>query len=462
MASQFYPDPVSTLSRCSRWPGLLGLVLLAPTPTALAHPGTPATPSPAWTTWSWNPWVIAGLVLAACLYRRGGRALWRTAARGRAIRRREGRPLSYSLRSPSAHAVAGKGVAFWGGWCALGVALVSPVHALGGVLFSAHMVQHEVLMLVAAPLLVLGRPLPSFLRALPLPWRRQLGKWGKGLQGGWRVLTHPLVAWALHAAALWVWHLPRLFQATLTSEPVHTWQHLSFFGTALCFWWALLHGRQGWHGYGVAVLAVFTTALHSSLLGALLTFAPTPWYPAYAPATAAWGLTPLEDQQLGGLVMWVPAGVVYVLAALALGAGWLRAVERQVRRQARRGMGRGAWLGLLVALLIGLSSCTGEAERTAAALTGGEPRRGKQVLRQYGCTSCHTIPGIREANALVGPSLQQVASRMYIAGVLPNTPENMLRWLQNPPAVDPLTAMPNLGVTEADARDMAGYLYTLR
>ena len=159
--------------------------------------------------------------------------------------------------------------------------------------------------------------------------------------------------------------------------------------------------------------------------------------------------------------MWIPAGVVYLLAALALGAGWLRASERQMRRQARR-IVKGAWLGLLVALLIGLSSCKQEVERTAAAMTGGEPRRGKQVIRQYGCAACHTIPGIPEANALVGPSLEQVASRMYIAGVLPNTPENMLRWLQNPPAVDPLTAMPNVCVTEADARDIAGYLYTLR
>ena len=84
------------------------------------------------------------------------------------------------------------------------------------------------------------------------------------------------------------------------------------------------------------------------------------------------------------------------------------------------------------------------------------------MIRQYGCGSCHTIPGIQGAHVLVGPSLVQVASRMYIAGVLPNTPTNMLRWLQNPPAVQPFTAMPNMGVTEADARDMAGYLYTLR
>ena len=125
-------------------------------------------------------------------------------------------------------------------------------------------------------------------------------------------------------------------------------------------------------------------------------------------------------------------------------------------------MMKGGWLGGLMALLIGLSSCNQSLERTAAAITGGDPGRGKEELRQYGCVSCHTIPGIRGANALVGPSLEQIASRMYIAGVLPNTPENMLRWLQNPPAVDPLTAMPNVGATEADARDMASYLYTLR
>jgi putative membrane protein len=276
-------------------------------------------------------------MLAAGLYLRGGRVLRHTAVWQRQVRRREGRPLSWA---PSAHAVAGKSLAFWSGWCALGVALVSPVHGLGAVLFSAHMIQHEVLMLIAAPLLVLGRPLPLFLWALPRPWRRQLGQWGKSLWGGWRVLTHPLVAWALHAGALWVWHLPRLFQATLTSELAHAWQHLSFFGTALCFWWALLSRHQELQGYGVAVLAVFTTALHSSLLGALLTFAPTSWYIAYA-HTAAWGLTPLEDQQLGGLIMWIPAGAIYLLAALALGVGWLRATERQgaaerqVLRQAR-------------------------------------------------------------------------------------------------------------------------------
>ena len=160
--------------------------------------------------------------------------------------------------------------------------------------------------------------------------------------------------------------------------------------------------------------------------------------------------------------MRIQAGAVYLLAALALGAAWLRALDRQMHHQVRRSMIKGAGLGVLVALLIGLSFCQQGVECTAAAMTGGQPEKGKQAMQRYGCTSCHTIPGVPGAHALVGPSLEHIASRMYVAGVLPNTPENMLRWLRNPPAVQPFTATPDTGVTEADARDIASYLYTLR
>lgn len=101
-------------------------------------------------------------------------------------------------------------------------------------------------------------------------------------------------------------------------------------------------------------------------------------------------------------------------------------------------------------------------EQSARAATGGEPARGKAAIARYGCVTCHTIPGIKGADALVGPSLEHVASRSYVAGVLPNTPPNVVRWIQNPPGVDRLTAMPNLGVTDTDARDIASYLYTLK
>ena len=125
------------------------------------------------------------------------------------------------------------------------------------------------------------------------------------------------------------------------------------------------------------------------------------------------------------------------------------------------------WLPL-VAMLVAVSStssCSGahDAEaREAAAMTGGDPGRGPAIMRKYGCQSCHTIPGVVGAVGLVGPPLTGIASRSYIAGVLPNAPENMLRWIRDPKAVDPLTAMPNTGVTPSDARHIAAYLYTLR
>jgi putative membrane protein len=141
-----------------------------------------------------------------------------------------------------------------------------------------------------------------------------------------RVVTAPAAVWLLHAVALWAWHVPALFNAALASDPIHALQHLSFFGTAVLFWWGLVQDRYDRMQYGAAVLYVFTTAVHSGVLGALLTLSPWPWYPAYATTTAAFGLTPLEDQQLGGLIMWVPAGAIYVAVGLAFFAAWLGAL----------------------------------------------------------------------------------------------------------------------------------------
>jgi putative membrane protein len=282
---------------------------------ASAHEGKPHRFSDLPYTWALDPLVIVSLALSGWLYLRGVRKLWREAASGKGIRRWEA-------------------WAYATGWLTLLVALVSPLHPLGEVLFSAHMTQHELLMLVAAPLLVLGRPVVAFLWALPMSWARRVGGWGKipWFKGAWRALTNPLVAWAIHAVALWVWHVPVLFQATLRSDLVHTLQHIFFLSSALLFWWALIHGPQGVTGYGVALLYLFTTAVHSGVLGALITFAGSVLYPAYNETTASWGLTALEDQQLGGLIMWVPAGLVYIVAGLALCAGWMRESERSVLR----------------------------------------------------------------------------------------------------------------------------------
>jgi cytochrome c2 len=129
----------------------------------------------------------------------------------------------------------------------------------------------------------------------------------------------------------------------------------------------------------------------------------------------------------------------------------------------------GAWasaaLGALLVAAPLATACEGAGDveaREAAVMTGGAPSRGPALLRKYGCQTGHTIPGVDGADGLVGPPLDGIASRSYIAGVLTNAPANMIRWISDPKAVDPLTAMPNTGVSPVDARDIAAYLYTLR
>jgi cytochrome c oxidase assembly factor CtaG len=147
----------------------------------------------------------------------------------------------------------------------------------------------------------------------------------------WRVTTGALFVWLLHATAIWVWHIPYLYRASVENEFVHGLQHTMFLGTALLFWWTLVHGRYGRMGYGVAFVYVFTTAIHTSVLGALMTFTQTVWYPIYEGRTAAWNMSALQDQQLGGLIMWIPAGTVFVVLGLALLAAWIGESERRVR-----------------------------------------------------------------------------------------------------------------------------------
>jgi cytochrome c len=117
---------------------------------------------------------------------------------------------------------------------------------------------------------------------------------------------------------------------------------------------------------------------------------------------------------------------------------------------------------IALSVLLACCGCEREAEKNAALMTGGNPQRGRRTIAQYGCSSCHSIPGVPGADGLVGPPLQRIAARTYIGGVLINTPENMIRWLENPPAVDPLTAMPNVHLSDPEARDVASYLFTLK
>lgn len=120
-------------------------------------------------------------------------------------------------------------------------------------------------------------------------------------------------------------------------------------------------------------------------------------------------------------------------------------------------------LGAAAFALLTVMGCSarGDSQAAAAELLAGDPERGRILIRQAGCGTCHRIPGVAGANGLVGPNLDGIASRAYIAGVLPNAPDNMLRWISDPKSVDSLTAMPNVGLTRSEARNVAAYLYTL-
>lgn len=410
--------------------------------TAAAHTDAALQPDSLWTAWSFEPLVVIGLLVSGALYTVGVKRLWAREV-GVGIRRWE----------VGAFAI---------GWFATAIALLSPLHALGGVLFSAHMTQHELLISVCAPLLVVGRPLIPFLWGLPQPWRKKLGDWthSDGVSKTWHALSLPSVAFMLHAIALWTWHLPGPYQSTLRSDVMHTLQHLSFLGTGLLFWWTIFKVRGSELGYGAAVFYLFATALQTGALGALLTFAPHLWYPAYAATTGPWGLTPLEDQQLGGLIMWIPGSIPYLIAGLFMFARWLKASE--IRANRRESALLAARLLTILVAVIGLSSCDRASGDNGYQLTDSDPDRGRTAIRKYGCGSCHDIPGVSGAVGMVGPPLGTIAQRVFIAGVLPNEPDNMIRWLENPPGVDPKTAMPYMGVTPRDARDIAAYLYTLR
>jgi putative membrane protein len=264
--------------------------------------------------WTLEPVTLALIAAASVLYAIGLRSLWRRAGRGEGI----------SVWQAAAYAAA---------VATLVAALVSPLAWLSEVLFSAHMTQHEILMLVSAPLLVMSQPLLGFLWAVPASRRARLAAAFRGpsVTPVWHALTGPLVVFVLHAAALWVWHLPALYQAALRSTAVHLVQHLCFLLSAALFWWGMVHGRYGRGGYGIAVLYVFLTGMHSALLGTLMTLATGVWYPSYLARGSSWQVDAFADQQVAGLIMWIPSGVIFIVLGLALLSAWLGESERRAR-----------------------------------------------------------------------------------------------------------------------------------
>jgi putative membrane protein len=279
--------------------------LLFPLTQAHAHGEAPHERA----DWTFDPWILMPLLISASLYAAGVFVLWRRVGWGRGIQ-------------------PWQAAAYVVGWLALAVALVSPLHWLGEHLFTFHMIEHEIVMVLAAPLIAAARPFGGLLWGLPKRLRLSLSRLLRIRPAArlWRVLTRPLNATALHGVAIWFWHAPLPFDAAVTHVAVHRLQHLSFLLTALLFWWSLIRRAD----YGVAVGHLFVTMLHTSVLGALMALAPRVLYQAQTADALHWGLTPLEDQQLAGVMMWVPAGTVYAGAALAFAALWISKSDKPI------------------------------------------------------------------------------------------------------------------------------------
>lgn len=357
-------------------------------------------------------------------------------------------------RRAGAHRAVRKSQIRWfaAGVLVLALALLSPLDAMGEQLFAAHMTQHMLLAVVAPPLLVCGVPELALLWVLPAGARRRVTRLfhRRGLlRRAWLAVTAPAVAWLVHAAAIWAWHAPRLYTLALESDAAHAAEHLSFVGTGALVWWAIVHPRgQRRSAYAVGILTLFATATQTGILGALLTLTHRVWIPAQSVGAAAWGLTPLADQQLAGLIMWVPGGLLYVAAMGVLFLAWIETPAR-ARRRAARGV-----------LAVGVTVAGACSKPQPPRVPGGDAERGKSAIAAMGCGACHTVDGVPGAQGEVGPPLTGVARRSIIAGQLANTPDNMMRWIRDPQAIEPYSAMPNLGVSEQTARDIAAYLYS--
>jgi putative membrane protein len=246
---------------------------LALLPRSVSAHADAATPETIWTAWNPDPLILFGIMLSAWAYLRGTGAIWRRVGRGNGVR-------------------AWRVAAFHAGLLAVVVALVAPLDALSAALFSAHMAQHLILILVAAPLFVLAAPLVPVLWALPPGFRRSLARWWKCRTvpaAIWHALTTPLVALALHATAIWVWHLPPLYEGAVRSSLLHATEHASFLLTALLFWWPVFPtgGRRRLNP-GLGVLYVFGAAMQSGILGVLMLFSAHAWYDSHSATAAAW------------------------------------------------------------------------------------------------------------------------------------------------------------------------------
>jgi cytochrome c oxidase assembly factor CtaG len=275
-------------------------------PLTLAH--TPVARSDLWSAWRPDPLILGILALTALLYRSG---LAHLGAR----RRQLVRPVHVA--------------AFAGALLALAIALASPLDLAASSVFTAHMIQHLLLMLVVAPLLVYGRPVMVLGQAMPLRGRRLFVRVRArpSVRSARDALFHPVSAWVIAVVVLWAWHLPTLYEAALRRDALHALEHASLIATAALVWALALGRTRRSLAIPAASGLLLATALQSGALGAVLALAQRPLYSIHASVAPSWGLTPLEDQQLAGGLMWVPPGIVYTVVIAALMAHWLGSLD---------------------------------------------------------------------------------------------------------------------------------------
>jgi putative membrane protein len=252
----------------------------------------------------------------------------------------------WRLRRRGARLPAGRGVATAAGVTSLALALLSPLDAVAETSFAGHMVQHLLLIAVAAPALLLADPFPALVWALPSAVRARAGRMlrpGGAPRRLGAALTVLPVAWLVHVGVLWLWHAPVAYDAAVADRLVHDLEHVAFFGSALLFWWPLLRPAPRLRPpapLAARVVALVLAALQGALLGLLLALSPEAWYASYAHTTWYWGLTPIEDQALGGLIMWGLGGGIDMLAVLLLTRRFLAAEDRMAPGQEASG----AWV----------------------------------------------------------------------------------------------------------------------
>ncbi len=234
---------------------------------------------------------------------------------------------------------------FMAGLAALWLAMISFIEVLQAFFFSVHMVQHILIVMIAPPLLWLGEPIPVLLWGLPVNLRLMLSGF-LAANSPWRPLlkrlTSPWLIWGLHVGTLWFWHAPGPYNAGMTSEVVHILEHTTYFAVAMLFWWHVsgsaprLHGRLS---YGFRIAYLLLAMIPNEILGVAISFAKQPIYTYYTGVTRIGSLSVMEDQALGGALMWVPGGMMYALGALVLLARMLEQEEKEMERGARSPVG---------------------------------------------------------------------------------------------------------------------------